>query len=129
MVDAGAQCVYVVDSAGALILADAQARVRALVADFGQDAQVGFHGHQNLSLGVANSVLAVQGGARQVDGALCALGAGAGNAPTQVPAATFDKLGISPRIDVTGLLAAPHQPLPPPLPTPPFPDCAPAAHA
>ena len=99
MVDAGAQCVYVVDSAGAMVLADAQARVAALVAEIGAQAQVGFHGHQNLSLGVANSVLAVQGGARQVDGALCALGAGAGNAPTEVLAATFDKL----RID-TGIL-------------------------
>src|SRR5436190_6791489 len=80
MVDAGAQCVYVGDSAGALVLADAEARVQALLEEIGAQAQVGFHGHQNLSLGVANSVLAVQGGARQIDGALCALGAGAGNA-------------------------------------------------
>jgi 4-hydroxy 2-oxovalerate aldolase len=106
MVDAGAECVYVVDSAGALILADAQARVQALLAEIGSQAQVGFHGHQNLSLGVANSVLAVQGGARQIDGALCALGAGAGNAPTEVLAATFDRLGISTGVDVPGVLAA-----------------------
>jgi 4-hydroxy 2-oxovalerate aldolase len=106
MVDAGAQCVYVVDSAGALILADAQARVSALVAEISRDAQVGFHGHQNLSLGVANSVLAVQGGARQVDGALCALGAGAGNAPTEVLVATFERLGIETGVDVNGALAA-----------------------
>jgi 4-hydroxy 2-oxovalerate aldolase len=106
MVDAGAQCVYVVDSAGALILADAQARVRALVDEIGDQAEVGFHGHQNLSLGVANSVLAVQGGARQVDGALCALGAGAGNAPTEVLAATFERLGIKTGVDVNGVLAA-----------------------
>src|SRR5260370_42440220 len=106
MVDAGAQCVYVVDSAGALILADAQARVRALVADFGQDAQVGFHGHQNLSLGVANSVLAVQGGARQADGALCALGAGAGNAPTEILVATFERRGIPTGVDGNGARAA-----------------------
>jgi 4-hydroxy 2-oxovalerate aldolase len=106
MVDAGAQCVYVVDSAGALVLADAQARVQALLAEVGTQAQVGFHGHQNLSLGVANSVLAVQGGARQIDGALCALGAGAGNAPTEVLAATFDRLGISTGVDVPGVLAA-----------------------
>ena len=66
------------------------------------EAQVGFHGHQNLSLGVANSVLAVQGGARQIDGALCALGAGAGNAPTEVLVATFDRLGIPTGIDVAG---------------------------
>jgi 4-hydroxy 2-oxovalerate aldolase len=106
MVDAGAQCVYVVDSAGAMVLADAQARVAALVAEIGTQAQVGFHGHQNLSLGVANSVLAIQGGARQVDGALCALGAGAGNAPTEVLAATFAKLGIETGVDVDGVLAA-----------------------
>jgi 4-hydroxy 2-oxovalerate aldolase len=106
MVDAGAQCVYVVDSAGALVLADAQARVQALITEIGAQAQVGFHGHQNLSLGVANSVLAVQGGARQVDGALCALGAGAGNAPTEILAATFSRLGISTGIDVPGVLAA-----------------------
>ena len=122
MVDAGAQCVYVVDSAGALILADAQARVAALVAEIGADAQVGFHGHQNLSLGVANSVLAVQGGARQVDGALCALGAGAGNAPTEVLAATFDKLGIATGIDVTGVLAAADEVLRPTLTRLPFAD-------
>jgi 4-hydroxy 2-oxovalerate aldolase len=122
MVDAGAQCVYVVDSAGALILAEAQARVAALVREIGTDAQVGFHGHQNLSLGVANSVLAVQGGARQVDGALCALGAGAGNAPTEVLAATFDKLGITTGIDVHGVLAAADEVLRPTLGRLPFAD-------
>jgi len=116
MVDAGAQCVYVVDSAGALILAEAQARVAALVAAIGADAQVGFHGHQNLSLGVANSVLAVQGGARQVDGALCALGAGAGNAPTEVLVATFERLGIDTGVDVDLALAAAQDVLRPTLP-------------
>ena len=106
MVDAGAECVYVVDSAGALVLSDAQARVQALVAEIGREAQVGFHGHQNLSLGVANSVLAFQAGATQIDGALCALGAGAGNAPTEVLAATFARLGIGTGVDVDGVLAA-----------------------
>jgi 4-hydroxy 2-oxovalerate aldolase len=106
MVDGGAQCVYVVDSAGALVLGDAQARVSALAAEIGQQAQVGFHGHQNLSLGIANSVLAVQNGAAQVDGALCALGAGAGNSPTEVLAATFDRLAIPTGIDVQGVLGA-----------------------
>jgi 4-hydroxy 2-oxovalerate aldolase len=116
MVDAGAQCVYVVDSAGALILADAQARVRALIDEIGDQAEVGFHGHQNLSLGVANSVLAVQGGARQIDGALCALGAGAGNAPTEVLAATFERLGIKTGLDVGQVLAAAQDVLRPIIP-------------
>jgi 4-hydroxy 2-oxovalerate aldolase len=122
MVDAGAQCVYVVDSAGALVLFGAQARVRALVEQIGPHAQVGFHGHQNLSLGVANSVLAVQDGARQIDGALCALGAGAGNAPTEVLAATFDRLGISTGVDVQGVLAAAQDVLRPIIPRMPFAD-------
>ncbi|MBV9451347.1 MAG: 4-hydroxy-2-oxovalerate aldolase [Streptosporangiaceae bacterium] len=122
MVDAGAECVYVTDSAGALVLAQAQARVAALVAEVGSSAQVGFHGHQNLSLGVANSVLAVQAGARQVDGALCALGAGAGNSPTEVLAATFDRLGISTGVSVDGVLAAAEDVLAPLIPRLPWMD-------
>jgi len=107
MVDAGAQCVYCVDSAGALVLDTAQERVAAIAAEIGHQAMIGFHGHQNLSMGVANSVLAYRNGAQQIDGALCALGAGAGNAPTEVLAATFDKLEISTGgVDVAGVLAA-----------------------
>ncbi|MFA1545885.1 4-hydroxy-2-oxovalerate aldolase [Actinomadura chokoriensis] len=106
MVDGGAQCVYVVDSAGALVLGDAQERISALVKEIGHEAQVGFHGHQNLSLGVANSVLAQQNGARQIDGALCALGAGAGNSPTEVLVATFERLGVPTGVDVQGAMAA-----------------------
>ncbi|NUP20954.1 MAG: 4-hydroxy-2-oxovalerate aldolase [Streptomyces sp.] len=124
MVDGGAQCVYVVDSAGAMMLTDAQARVSALVAEIGEQAQVGFHGHQNLSLGVANSVLAAQNGARQIDGALCALGAGAGNAPTEVLAATFDRLGITTGVDVHGVQAAAQDVVRPFLPRLPFADRA-----
>lgn len=124
MVDAGAQCVYVVDSAGALVLGDAQARVQALVAEIGQQAQVGFHGHQNLSLGIANSVLAYQHGATQIDGALCALGAGAGNAPTEILAATFDKLGVSTGIDVAAALAAADEVVRPFVPRLPWADRA-----
>jgi 4-hydroxy 2-oxovalerate aldolase len=124
MVDAGAECVYVVDSAGALVLSDAQARVQALVAEIGREAQVGFHGHQNLSLGVANSVLAYQAGASQIDGALCALGAGAGNAPTEVLAATFARLGIGTGVDVDGVLAAAEEVVRPIIPRLPWMDRA-----
>ena len=107
MVDAGAQCVYVVDSAGALVLTDAQERVAAVIEEVSRDgAQVGFHGHQNLSLGIANSVLAYQAGAKQIDGALCALGAGAGNSPTEVLAATFERMGIKTGVDLGEVLSA-----------------------
>lgn len=106
MADAGCQCVYVVDSAGALILEDVSDRVEALVSELGTDAQVGFHGHQNMSFGVANSVFAVRAGAKQIDGTLMALGAGAGNSPTEVLAASFDRLGIHTGVDVQGVMAA-----------------------
>jgi 4-hydroxy 2-oxovalerate aldolase len=122
MVDGGAQCVYVVDSAGALVLSGAQERVRALIDELGEQAQVGFHGHQNLSLGVANSVLAFQAGARQVDGALCALGAGAGNAPTEVLAATFDRMGVNLGVDVTAVMAAAEEVVRPVIPRLPWMD-------
>ncbi|MDO5696522.1 MAG: 4-hydroxy-2-oxovalerate aldolase [Dermatophilus congolensis] len=107
MVDAGADCVYVVDSAGALVLDTAQQRIQAVIDEIGRDgAQVGFHGHQNLSMGVANSVLAYQAGAKQIDGALCALGAGAGNSPTEVLAATFERMGIRTGLNLGEVLSA-----------------------
>lgn len=106
MADAGCQCVYVVDSAGALILDDVTDRVSALVAELGDDAQVGFHGHQNMSLGVANSIYAVRAGAKQIDGTLFALGAGAGNSPTEVLAAVFQRLDIETGVDMLGVMRA-----------------------
>ena len=124
MADAGAQCVYCVDSAGALLLADAQERVKAIIAEVGGDAQVGFHGHQNLALGVANSVLAYQNGALQIDGSLCGLGAGAGNSPTEVLAATFDRMGIATGVDVNAALAAADEIVKPFLPRLPWTDRA-----
>ncbi|GAB2459119.1 4-hydroxy-2-oxovalerate aldolase [Xylanimonas ulmi] len=106
MVDAGCQCVLVVDSAGALILEQVSDRVSALLDEIGSQAQVGYHGHQNLSFGVANSVLAHRAGARQIDGSLCGLGAGAGNSPTEVLVAVFDRLGVDTQISVDDILAA-----------------------
>jgi 4-hydroxy 2-oxovalerate aldolase len=99
MVDAGCQCVYVVDSAGALILDQVTERVAALVAELGDDAQVGFHGHQNLSLGVANTVLAIRAGAVQADSCTRSFGAGSGNTPTEALAAVLDRLGVRTGID------------------------------
>jgi 4-hydroxy 2-oxovalerate aldolase len=125
MVDAGAQCVYVVDSAGALVLSDAQERIRAVIDEIGRDgAQVGFHGHQNLSMGVANSVLAYQAGAKQIDGALCALGAGAGNSPTEVLAATFERMGIRTGVDLGEVLSAAEEVVRPFIPRLPWMDRA-----
>ncbi|MFN8149906.1 MAG: 4-hydroxy-2-oxovalerate aldolase [Solirubrobacterales bacterium] len=106
MADAGCQCVYVVDSAGALVLDEVSDRVAALVAELGDDAQVGFHAHRNLSVGVANTIFAIRAGASQVDGSLRALGAGAGNAQTEAIAAVCERLGIRTGIDVPAIIDA-----------------------
>lgn len=106
MADAGAQCVYVTDSAGALVLDEAADRVSAVVEAIGPHAEVGYHGHNNLALGVANSVLAYRAGARQLDGATAALGAGSGNSPTEVLAAVFERLGVPTGIELGAILAA-----------------------
>ncbi|NYJ21351.1 4-hydroxy-2-oxovalerate aldolase [Glaciibacter psychrotolerans] len=104
MADAGCQCVYVVDSAGALILNEVSDRVAALVAELGTDAQVGFHGHENLGVAVANSILAVRAGAVQIDGSTRRLGAGAGNTPTEVLAVVAERLGYRTGIDPSLML-------------------------
>lgn len=99
MADAGCQCVYVVDSAGALVLEQVSERVEALVAELGDDAQVGFHGHENLGLSVANSVAAARAGAAQIDGSVRGFGAGAGNTPLEAFVGVCDKLGFETGVD------------------------------
>jgi 4-hydroxy 2-oxovalerate aldolase len=106
MADAGCQCVYVVDSAGALVLDQVGDRVAALVAELGDDAQVGFHGHENLGLGVANSVLAARAGATQIDGSTRRFGAGAGNTPVEAFVGVCDKLGIRTGVDFFAIVDA-----------------------
>ena len=116
MADAGCQCVYVVDSAGALVLEGVADRVAALVAELGDDAQVGFHGHENLGLGVANSVEAVRAGAKQIDGSCRRFGAGAGNAPVEALIGVFDKIGVKTGIDFFEIADAAEEVVAPAMP-------------
>jgi 4-hydroxy 2-oxovalerate aldolase len=116
MADAGCQCVYVVDSAGALVLEGVADRVAALVAELGDDAQVGFHGHENLGLGVANSVEAVRAGAKQIDGSCRRFGAGAGNAPVEALIGVFDKIGVKTGIDFFDIADAAEEVVAPAMP-------------
>jgi 4-hydroxy 2-oxovalerate aldolase len=95
----GADCVYVVDSAGAMTTDDARLRVRALKDGLRPETQVGIHAHNNLSLAVANSIAALEEGADQVDGCSRGLGAGAGNCPTEVLVAVSEKLGYRTGVD------------------------------
>jgi len=100
----GADCVYVVDSAGALTMDGAKSRVAALKANL--DCQVGLHAHNNLSLAVANSLAAYQEGADQLDGCTTGLGAGAGNCPTEVLVAACEKSGIATGVDPFAMMDA-----------------------
>jgi 4-hydroxy 2-oxovalerate aldolase len=102
----GAECVYVVDSSGAMLPADVTARVTALRKALDPKTEVGIHTHENLHHGVANAVAGVQAGAVRVDGSLAGLGAGAGNAPIEAMIAVFDRLGLQTRCDFAQLSAA-----------------------
>jgi 4-hydroxy 2-oxovalerate aldolase len=116
----GADCVYVVDSAGAMLPSDAGARVSALKERL--QIQVGFHAHNNLGLAIGNTLAALEAGADQIDGTLRGLGAGAGNAPTELIAAVLDRLEINPGLDVFALMDAAEYVVKPIMPFQPMPD-------
>ncbi|MGI8384234.1 4-hydroxy-2-oxovalerate aldolase [Robertmurraya sp. P23] len=94
----GADTVYVVDSAGALLPHEVKERIRALRQSLSID--IGFHAHNNLSLAMANSITAIEEGARRIDGSIRCLGAGAGNTQTEVLVAVLDRLGIQTGVDL-----------------------------
>ncbi|MEU4511166.1 4-hydroxy-2-oxovalerate aldolase [Nonomuraea wenchangensis] len=98
----GAQVIYVVDSAGALVPGSAGARVAAL--RDAVSADIGFHAHNNLGVGIGNALAAVDNGATYIDGSLRGLGASAGNAQTEVLAAALERAGHDPGVDVFALI-------------------------
>ncbi len=100
----GANCIYCTDSAGYMLPDDVTARIGLLRAELKPDTEVGFHGHHNLGMGIANSLAAVEAGAIRIDGSAAGLGAGAGNTPLEVFTAVIDRMGADHGIDLYKLM-------------------------
>ncbi|SCC95360.1 4-hyroxy-2-oxovalerate/4-hydroxy-2-oxopentanoic acid aldolase, class I [Thiomonas sp. X19] len=96
----GANCIYITDSAGYMLPDDVKARISAVREALKPETELGFHGHHNLAMGVANSLAAVECGANRIDAASAGLGAGAGNTPMEVFIAVCDRMGIETGVDV-----------------------------
>ncbi|NMG00994.1 4-hydroxy-2-oxovalerate aldolase [Aromatoleum toluolicum] len=96
----GANCIYITDSAGYMLPDDVRARIGAVRAALQPETELGFHGHHNLAMGVANSIAAIEAGANRIDAAAAGLGAGAGNTPMEVFVAVCARMGIDTGVDV-----------------------------
>ncbi|MCC7411546.1 MAG: 4-hydroxy-2-oxovalerate aldolase [Gammaproteobacteria bacterium] len=95
----GATCIYCTDSAGYMLPDDVSARIRALREGLKPETEIGFHGHHNMAMGIANSLAAIEAGAARVDGSVAGLGAGAGNTPLEVFVAVLDRMGVQTGVD------------------------------
>jgi len=100
----GAQTIYVTDSAGYMLTDDVTEAITRLRDVLNPETEIGFHGHHNLGLGVANSIAAIAAGASRIDASVAGLGAGAGNAPLEVLAAVCDRMGIVSGVDTFALM-------------------------
>ncbi len=100
----GANTVYITDSAGYMLTEDVRRAVATLRAALKPETEIGFHGHNNLGMGIANSLVAIEEGASRIDASVAGLGAGAGNTPLEVFAAVCERMGIVTGVDLFKLM-------------------------
>lgn len=112
----GADIVYVVDSAGALLPNQVTTRIKAMKETIG--VEIGFHAHNNLSLAMANTLAAIEAGATRIDGSVRCLGAGAGNTQTEVLVGVLDRMGIETGVDFYKMMDLAEEVVAPILPVP-----------
>ncbi|MEG0147889.1 MAG: 4-hydroxy-2-oxovalerate aldolase [Comamonas sp.] len=96
----GANCIYITDSAGYMLPDDVKERLGAVRQALNSETELGFHGHHNMAMGIANSLAAIEVGANRIDAAAAGLGAGAGNTPMEVLIAVCARMGIETGVDV-----------------------------
>ena len=100
MVGYGANCIYCTDSAGYMLPDEVSQKIGLLRQELDSRIEIGFHGHHNMAMGVANSLAAIEAGAARIDGSVAGLGAGAGNTPLEVLCAVLDRMGCQTGIDL-----------------------------
>lgn len=96
----GANCIYCTDSAGHMLPDEVTLKIELLRAELSPKTEIGFHGHHNLGMGVANSLAALKAGARRIDVSSAGLGAGAGNTPLEVLVAVLKRMDIETGVDL-----------------------------
>ncbi len=96
----GANCIYCTDSAGYMLPEEVSEKIALLRAELNPATEIGFHGHHNMGMAIANSLAAVDAGAVRIDGSVAGLGAGAGNTPLEVFVAVLDRMQANHGIDL-----------------------------
>ena len=102
----GANCIYCTDSAGYMLPDEVSQKIGALRQALKSETEIGVHGHHNLGMGIANSLAALEAGARRIDGSVAGLGAGAGNTPLEVLVAVLERMGAEHGIDLYKIMDA-----------------------
>jgi 4-hydroxy-2-oxovalerate/4-hydroxy-2-oxohexanoate aldolase len=100
----GANCIYCTDSAGYMLPDEVSQKISLLRAELNPRTEVGFHGHHNMGMAIANSLAAIEAGAARIDGSVAGLGAGAGNTPLEVFVAVLKRMGVDSGVDLYAIM-------------------------